>query len=203
MASEKIAVDQARRRPGARSSTTASIGTEPVGTGLARAPLEVGTPNLLPTASLSGKCAHVGDRSEPIVRQTALVPSLGPHPCGPFFEMPNIKQQKKRVRTSADDRGENLRYRSTVKTITRRAGGCRRGRRQATGSLPSTRSSSAGSTGPQRAARSTGTRRPARRPRPRGSSRRPSRPRSAARRRAWRRRVRARARAPRRASTRL
>lgn len=34
--------------------------------------------------------------------------------------MPNIKQQKKRVRTSAEDRGENLRYRSTVKTITRR-----------------------------------------------------------------------------------
>ena len=28
--------------------------------------------------------------------------------------MPNIKQQKKRVRTSADDRGDNLRYRSTV-----------------------------------------------------------------------------------------
>jgi len=34
--------------------------------------------------------------------------------------MPNIKQQKKRVRTSAEDRGENLRYRSTVKTMTRR-----------------------------------------------------------------------------------
>jgi small subunit ribosomal protein S20 len=34
--------------------------------------------------------------------------------------MPNIKQQKKRVRTSADDRGQNLRYRSTVKTMTRR-----------------------------------------------------------------------------------
>jgi small subunit ribosomal protein S20 len=34
--------------------------------------------------------------------------------------MPNIKQQKKRVRTSADDRQQNLRYRSTVKTITRR-----------------------------------------------------------------------------------
>ena len=34
--------------------------------------------------------------------------------------MPNIKQQKKRVRTSAEDRGDNLRYRSTVKTITRR-----------------------------------------------------------------------------------
>ena len=37
-----------------------------------------------------------------------------------FLRMPNIKQQKKRVRTSAEDRAENLRYRSTVKTITRR-----------------------------------------------------------------------------------
>ena len=34
--------------------------------------------------------------------------------------MPNIKQQKKRVRTSEEDRVENLRYRSTVKTMTRR-----------------------------------------------------------------------------------
>ncbi|HEY2937989.1 MAG TPA: 30S ribosomal protein S20 [Gaiellaceae bacterium] len=34
--------------------------------------------------------------------------------------MPNIKQQKKRVRTSAEDRVQNLRYRSTVKTMTRR-----------------------------------------------------------------------------------
>jgi small subunit ribosomal protein S20 len=34
--------------------------------------------------------------------------------------MPNIKQQKKRVRTAADERVENLRYRSTVKTITKR-----------------------------------------------------------------------------------
>jgi small subunit ribosomal protein S20 len=34
--------------------------------------------------------------------------------------MPNIKQQKKRVRTAADDRLENLRYRSTVKTLRRR-----------------------------------------------------------------------------------
>lgn len=34
--------------------------------------------------------------------------------------MPNIKQQKKRVRTSAEDRLDNLRYRSTVKTMTRR-----------------------------------------------------------------------------------
>jgi small subunit ribosomal protein S20 len=34
--------------------------------------------------------------------------------------MPNIKQQKKRVRSAARQRLENLRYRSTVKTLTRR-----------------------------------------------------------------------------------
>ena len=34
--------------------------------------------------------------------------------------MANIKQQKKRVRTAAEERLENVRYRSTVKTLTRR-----------------------------------------------------------------------------------
>ena len=34
--------------------------------------------------------------------------------------MPNIKQQKKRVRIASRERLENLRYRSTVKTLTRR-----------------------------------------------------------------------------------
>jgi small subunit ribosomal protein S20 len=34
--------------------------------------------------------------------------------------MPNIKQQKKRVRSAARQRLENLHYRSTVKTLTRR-----------------------------------------------------------------------------------
>jgi small subunit ribosomal protein S20 len=34
--------------------------------------------------------------------------------------MANIKQQKKRVRSAARQRLENLRYRSTVKTLTRR-----------------------------------------------------------------------------------
>jgi small subunit ribosomal protein S20 len=34
--------------------------------------------------------------------------------------MPNIKQQKKRVRTAAEERLENLRYASTVKTFARR-----------------------------------------------------------------------------------
>jgi small subunit ribosomal protein S20 len=36
--------------------------------------------------------------------------------------MANIKQQKKRVRTAARERLENLRYRSTVKTLSRRLG---------------------------------------------------------------------------------
>jgi small subunit ribosomal protein S20 len=34
--------------------------------------------------------------------------------------MPNIKQQKKRVRIAAEERLENLRYRSTIKTLVRR-----------------------------------------------------------------------------------
>ena len=34
--------------------------------------------------------------------------------------MPNIKQQERRVRRAARERLENLRYRSTVKTVTRR-----------------------------------------------------------------------------------
>jgi small subunit ribosomal protein S20 len=34
--------------------------------------------------------------------------------------MPNIKQQKKRVRIAGEERLENLRYRSTVKTLAKR-----------------------------------------------------------------------------------
>ncbi len=34
--------------------------------------------------------------------------------------MANIKQQKKRVRTQERERVENLRYRSTIKTLTKR-----------------------------------------------------------------------------------
>ena len=34
--------------------------------------------------------------------------------------MPNIKQQKKRVRTAAEERIENLRYRSSIKTLSKR-----------------------------------------------------------------------------------
>jgi small subunit ribosomal protein S20 len=34
--------------------------------------------------------------------------------------MPNIKQQEKRVRTAIRQRSENIRFRSTVKTLTKR-----------------------------------------------------------------------------------
>ena len=34
--------------------------------------------------------------------------------------MPNIRQQEKRVRTAARERLENLRYRSTIKTLAKR-----------------------------------------------------------------------------------
>jgi small subunit ribosomal protein S20 len=34
--------------------------------------------------------------------------------------MANIKQQKKRIRTATEERLENLRYRSTIKTLTKR-----------------------------------------------------------------------------------
>jgi small subunit ribosomal protein S20 len=40
--------------------------------------------------------------------------------CGPFHAMPNIKQQKRRVQTAARQRLENVRYRSTAKTIFKR-----------------------------------------------------------------------------------
>ena len=43
-----------------------------------------------------------------------------PAHCGPFNAMPNIQQQKKRVRTAAKQRLENLRYQSTAKTLAKR-----------------------------------------------------------------------------------
>lgn len=43
-----------------------------------------------------------------------------PASCGSFIEMPNIKQQEKRVRQATRQRQENLRWRSTAKTLMRR-----------------------------------------------------------------------------------
>ena len=39
---------------------------------------------------------------------------------GRFHAMPNIRQQEKRVRSAARQRLENLRYRSTIKTLAKR-----------------------------------------------------------------------------------
>ena len=43
-----------------------------------------------------------------------------PADAGLFTHMANIKQQKKRIRTATEERFENLRYRSTIKTLTKR-----------------------------------------------------------------------------------
>ncbi len=56
----------------------------------------------------------------PAIGRGALLRSARPFPRAPLQRMPNIQQQKKRVRSAARQRLENLRYRSTVKTFTRR-----------------------------------------------------------------------------------
>src|SRR5438046_1993929 len=43
-----------------------------------------------------------------------------PAPAGLFTQMANIRQQKKRIRVAGQERLENLRYRSTIKTLTKR-----------------------------------------------------------------------------------
>ena len=50
----------------------------------------------------------------------ALLASARPPSAGIRPLMPNIRQQEKRVRSAARQRLENLRYRSTVKTLTKR-----------------------------------------------------------------------------------
>jgi small subunit ribosomal protein S20 len=53
-------------------------------------------------------------------RGRVLLPSRRPQTAGIFTPMPNIKQQEKRVRQAARQRQENLRWRSTAKTLMRR-----------------------------------------------------------------------------------
>ncbi len=45
---------------------------------------------------------------------------LGPAAAGLFTQMANIRQQKKRIRIAGAERVENLRYRSTIKTLSKR-----------------------------------------------------------------------------------
>ena len=52
------------------------------------------------------------------IRRCATLP--GARDSGRSHAMPNIKQQKKRVRSAERERLENRRYRSTVKTLFRR-----------------------------------------------------------------------------------
>jgi small subunit ribosomal protein S20 len=54
--------------------------------------------------------------------EAALLPSRGPGPgsAGLSHGMANIKQQKKRVGIASRQRLENLRYRSTIKTLAKR-----------------------------------------------------------------------------------
>ena len=80
--------------------------------------------------------------------------------------MPNIKQQKKRVRTAAQERLENLRFRSTVKTLTERLESAVEDGDKERVAEPSTASCSAGSTRPSPTARSTATQALGRRRRP-------------------------------------
>ena len=87
---------------------------------------------------------------------------------GPFNAMPNIQQQKKRVRTAAKQRLENLRYQSTAKTLAKRLqAAVQAGDEKQV--EPSTASSSAGSTARRPGAPCTGTLRHAARRRPRAS----------------------------------
>jgi len=59
-----------------------------------------------------------------VAHLSETAPALCYHRCRPrdagFSQMPNIKQQKKRVRIAAQERLENLRFRSTAKTLARR-----------------------------------------------------------------------------------
>ena len=63
-------------------------------------------------------------------RCTAFGTISAPAQRGPFHAMPNIQQQKKRVRTAAKQRLENLRYHSTAKTLAKRLEAAVAGRRR-------------------------------------------------------------------------
>src|SRR5712692_3205759 len=125
VASEKIAVDQASRRPVAPCSTRPSIGRRLVVPVSAR-------------RGISARSRHSSVRFRALelrlggglgvprraARSSEVPPPLCYHRSRPrdagFSQMPNIKQQKKRVRIAAQERLENLRFRSTAKTLARR-----------------------------------------------------------------------------------
>jgi small subunit ribosomal protein S20 len=62
----------------------------------------------------------VAPRTGGFGRAAALCYHPGARGSGRLHAMPNIRQQEKRVRSAARQRLENLRYRSTIKTLARR-----------------------------------------------------------------------------------
>src|SRR5581483_4554674 len=100
VASEKIAVERASRRAG-RAATGVAAGS------VSPAPVVVAS-SATPTNVTRGAATSL-----------LWYPSRARR-SGHSHEMPNIKQQKKRVRTAAEERLANLRYRSTIKTLAKR-----------------------------------------------------------------------------------
>jgi len=68
----------------------------------------------------TGGAGLVLELAESLNGRAPLLPSPPPADAGVFLEMPNIQQQKKRVRLAAEQRIQNLRYRSTAKTLAKR-----------------------------------------------------------------------------------
>jgi small subunit ribosomal protein S20 len=58
--------------------------------------------------------------ARPVERPRTFATIASARGCGRFLDMPNIQQQKKRVRLAAEQRIQNLRYRSTAKTLAKR-----------------------------------------------------------------------------------
>ena len=86
--------------------------------------------------------------------------TIDPARAAVFSRMPNIHQQKKRVRIAERQHAENVRYRSTVRTLTRKLRDVSaEGGKDAV--RPRIAISSGGSTAPSRAVRCTGTPPPA------------------------------------------
>src|ERR1700745_1829161 len=105
VANEKIAVERARRRTG-RSST-----------GVAERSAVSPTPGVVASSATAANVTRgSGGFAAP---QRPCYPCRA-RKCGLFNAMPNIKQQKKRVRIAAEERLENLRYRSSIKTLAKR-----------------------------------------------------------------------------------
>ena len=177
VASEKIAVDQASRRPVARFSTSASIGTRPVVIGrfrpLARLPIWYHQPP--PHCEPNGEIRARGCQALVSNLLRAGSGTIAAPACLRAFPS-NAEHQ------AAEEARPNLRRGPAGQPPLpldgqddhAAAGGCRPGRRHRIRSRPSTRRCSGGSTAPRRTARSTRTRPRARRRRPRGSSRAPS-----------------------------